>query len=181
MKREDLNRKYRGLKLKDWIFLGCVVICSVALIWYFKAYEAAHHAAWRMPVDTGSRDQCVVVIIAYGLTLIAIDIVLGLAAGGPDADELRHDWQTGEVIIRGYSLREWGLVMLPFLTGFVLSFFVPRHLMLGNLPVSILVFMAGGTIGVCAGYWEKLQRDLRRQSQIGADSSEKPSKESPKP
>ncbi len=113
MKRQDLMQKYRGIPLFAWIQLGCGFVWALPLC-FLPA------TGWHMPVDTVSRHHCNEVLIAYLGILVLIHVGLKLLAG-PDPSDIGHDWKSGETVISGSSLREWGLIGIPCLIGFFLA------------------------------------------------------------
>src|SRR5262249_19507226 len=145
---------------------GCTVIWFLPFLYLWAT-------GWRMPVDAMYQHQCHEIVIAYLGVLVLIHLGLQVLTG-PDADVVRHNWHSGEAIIGGYSLREWGLIAIPCLTGFVLAFLVPKGMKLVGLSLSAWFMLIGFALGICAGYWKKLQRNLEEHSKINANLPKNP-------
>ena len=158
MDRESLRKKYYGQYLFHWLQAGLFVagLLPFAYLWA---------TGWVIPTEASAKQYCREIIMTYVLIIGLFSSGIQILAG-PDAGDIRHEWNTGETIVRGYSLREWGLVFSPGIAGFIVGYFVPKDIRIGNLPVGLFVFFACCAIGICAAYWKKLQREARSETRI---------------
>ena len=88
-------------------------------------------------------------------------------------DFVKSDWQTGKILIEGFTISEIYLIAGTAMFGIFFSGYLPNTILFAFITVRFAAMVTIFTIGLGTAYWLKIRREKERDEQVSAKTNQK--------